>query len=66
MDKILIMIEVLNWSLDRYKYLKIMQNLRVSGYSVLISDKEEENKFGQMVQCMKDGGKIIKLMERED
>ena len=27
--------------------------------------KGKVDKFGQMVQCMKDGGKIIKLMEKE-
>ena len=29
-------------------------------------DKEKVHKFGQMVQYMKDGGLIIKLMEKED
>ena len=27
---------------------------------------EKEDRFGPMVQCMKDGGKITKQMERED
>jgi hypothetical protein len=43
-----------------------MQNLRVNGYSVLMSDKVEENKFGLTDRCMKVGGKKIKQPGRED
>lgn len=31
-----------------------------------ILDKEKEGKYGQTARCMKDGGKIIKLMVEED
>lgn len=42
------------------------QNTKVSGFSDLKLDKGKEFKFGQMVLCMKVGGKIIKLMGKED
>jgi len=31
-----------------------------------MSDKVKEDKFGQMVQCMKVGGRTTKLMEKVD
>jgi len=43
-----------------------MQDMMVTGSLEKILDKAKEGKFGQMVQCTKAGGKIIKLMEKED
>jgi hypothetical protein len=43
-----------------------MQDMMVTGSLEKILDKVKEGKFGQMVQCTKAGGKIIKLMEKED
>jgi len=37
-----------------------------NGLLVKISDLVRENKFGQMVQCTRDGGKITRQMEWED
>ena len=37
-----------------------------SGSPEKTSDKVKEDKFGQMVPCMRDGGRIIKPMERVD
>lgn len=45
---------------------KMELDMKESGYLVLKSDKDKEFKFGQMDQCMRDGGKKIKLMEKED
>lgn len=43
-----------------------MQDMRENGSLAEILDKEEENKYGLMGLCMKDGGKTIKLMAEED
>jgi hypothetical protein len=43
-----------------------MRSLKVNGLLEKLLDKEEANKYGQTVLCMKVGGKIIKQMERED
>jgi hypothetical protein len=43
-----------------------MQDMMVTGSLEKILDKVKVGKFGQMVQCTKAGGKIIKLMEKED
>jgi hypothetical protein len=40
--------------------------MRENGALIKKFDKAKEDKFGLMVQCMKDGGWIIKLMARED
>lgn len=37
-----------------------------TGFLEKILDKVKEDKFGPMDQCMKAGGKIIKLMEKVD
>jgi len=37
-----------------------------SGSPEKTSDKVKEDKFGQMVPCTRDGGRIIKPMERVD
>ena len=43
-----------------------MLDMKENGLFTEILDKEKEGKYGQTVQCMKDGGKIIKLMAGED
>jgi len=43
-----------------------MLDTMVNGLWEAKLDKVEEDKSGQMVQCMKVGGKIIKLMEPVD
>ena len=43
-----------------------MQDMKENGLSTEILDKEKEGRYGQMVQCMKVGGKIIKLMAGVD
>lgn len=44
----------LNW--------RTMQDTTVTGLLIPISDKVQEGKSGQMDQCMRVGGKKIKLM----
>lgn len=41
-------------------------NIKDSGLKIRVSDKVKEFKFGLMAPCMKDGGSIIKQMEKED
>ena len=53
-------------SIELWLNQKIMQDMMVTGSLEKILDKVKEGKFGQMVQCTKAGGKIIKLMEKED
>ena len=43
-----------------------MLNMMESGSKAKMSDKEKEDKFGQMAPCMKAGGRITKPMEKED
>jgi hypothetical protein len=43
-----------------------MLDTKENGLFTEILDKEKEGKYGQMAQCMKDGGKIIKLTAEED
>ena len=43
-----------------------MLDTKENGLFTEILDKEKEDKYGQMAQCMKDGGKIIKLTVEED
>lgn len=40
--------------------------MKENGLFTEIFDKEKEGKYGQMAQCMKVGGKIIKLMAEAD
>jgi len=58
--------EIALLTIDQCLSLKIMPNMMESGSPEKTSDKVKEDKFGQMVQCMKVGGKIIKPMEKED
>ena len=53
-------------SIEPWLNQKIMQDMMVTGSLEKILDKVKVGKFGQMVQCTKAGGKIIKLMEKED
>ena len=43
-----------------------MLDTKENGLFTEILDKEKEDKYGQMAQCMKDGGKIIKPMAEDD
>ena len=43
-----------------------MLDTKENGLFTEILDKEKEDKYGQMALCMKDGGKIIKLMAEDD
>ena len=53
-------------SIEQWLNQKITQGMMVTGFFIKILGKVKEDKFGRMVQCMKAGGKIIKLMEKED
>ena len=53
-------------SIELWLNQKIMQDMMVTGFQEKILDKGKEGKYGLMVQCTKAGGKIIKLMEKED
>ena len=43
-----------------------MLNMMESGSKGKMSDKEKEDKFGQMAPCMRAGGRITKPMEKVD
>ena len=45
--------------------LLIMLGMRVSGLLGVMSGKVREVRFGQMGQCMKDGGRKMQPMEKE-
>jgi len=45
---------------------KTMPDTTENGFQGKISELEKENKFGQMVRCMKGGGRITKPMVWED
>jgi len=45
---------------------KAKQNMKGSGLLVQTSNRAKENKFGQMDQFTKDGGRMTKPMEKED
>jgi len=51
---------------DLRRCLRIGQDILVNGLSVPISDKDVENRYGPMVQCMKDTGPTTKLMVKVD
>lgn len=40
--------------------------MKENGLFTEILGKEKEGKYGQTARCMKDGGRIIKLMAEED
>lgn len=42
------------------------QDIKDNGLKELKKGKEKVLKYGQMVQCMKAGGRVIRLMEEED
>ena len=50
--------------LGHWLSLKIMQDMRETGYLIKISVRVREDKFGRMGQCMRDGGWIIRLMAK--
>lgn len=53
-------------SIEPWSNLRIMQDMTASGLLAKTLDKVKEDKFGQMVQCTKAGGKIIRPTARVD
>jgi hypothetical protein len=54
------------WSSGLCRFLRIRPSLRANGKSALRVDKAKESRYGQMVRCMRAGGRTIKLMVKED
>ena len=54
------------WSSDLCRFLRIKPSLRANGKSAHRVDKAKESRYGLMAQCMRAGGRTIKLMAKED
>ena len=54
------------WSSDLNRYLRTRQNSRDNGSMEVRSELARENKFGQTVPCMKDGGEKTRQMAKVD
>ena len=61
-----LIMEIMKLSSEPWLNWKIMQGMRENGLLAEILDKEKEDKSGLMDQCMKVGGRTIKLMAEED
>lgn len=61
-----LMLETTQLSIGQWLSSKTTPDMRESGSSAKTSVKVKEDRSGQMDQCMRAGGKITKLMEKED